>query len=75
MRRLLDVAMTPDDIVNGTYPNATVYVSLDTSYQSGCTPWWVPRAAFMGCRVSALLAGDNVADVCASPMVRQVPET
>ena len=69
------MAMAPDDIVNGTYPNATVYVSLDPSYQSGCTPWWVPHAAFTGCQMSALPAGGAVADVCTPPMVRQVPET
>ena len=69
------MAMAPDDVVNGTYPNATVYVSLDPSYQSGCTPWWVSCAAFMGCWVSALLAGDTLAGVYGLPMVRLVFET
>ena len=31
--------MTPTDPVNSTYPNATVFVSLPSVYQTGCTPW------------------------------------
>lgn len=31
--------MTPDDPVNSTYPNATVFVSISTPGDNGCTPW------------------------------------
>jgi len=44
-RKLLDVTMQPTDSGNYTYPNGTVFVSLDDSTNKnadgsgGCSPW------------------------------------